>query len=73
MNDLHQYCDSVARKARAAGRRLATAATAQKNDWLRRSAAAIRQKTDELIAANAVDLARAPEYGLTSAAIDRLS
>ncbi len=72
MHDLDQYCRQTAANARAAGRRLATASTARKNDWLRRSAASIRRHLDDLLAANAQDLEQAPRYGLTSAATDRL-
>lgn len=43
-----------------------------KNDWLRASAKALRDHTEELLAANAEDLSAAPAYGLTSAQADRL-
>ena len=72
MSDLQTYCETLARNARVASRELASASSKQKNDWLRRSAAAIRSQTDELIAENTKDIERAPEYGLTTAATDRL-
>ena len=71
-SDLQTYCETLARAARDASRALAKSTSRQKDDWLRRSAAAIRTRTDELIAANALDLAAAPGYGLNAAATDRL-
>lgn len=70
--DLQQYCLATARKAQAASAELAIVSTAKKNDWLRRSAAELRRRFDEIRAANELDLAAAPGYGLTDAAIDRL-
>ena len=62
------------RLAREAGldaswRRLATNV---KDEWLRRSAQLLRENDERIIEANARDLAAAPGYGLTDAAIDRL-
>ncbi len=72
MNDLAQYTRDVADQAQAASRELVLATGAQKNDWLRRSAELIQSRTSELIVANGLDLANAPEFGLSSAATDRL-
>jgi glutamate-5-semialdehyde dehydrogenase len=72
MNDLKTYSEALARQARSASRKLAVVRGEQKNRWLRSSAAAIRQRSAELMTANEKDLATAPEYGLTTAAIDRL-
>ncbi|HWL09336.1 MAG TPA: glutamate-5-semialdehyde dehydrogenase [Planctomicrobium sp.] len=72
MNDLQTYTRNVARQARIASRQLATVRGEQKNAWLNRAAAAIREQTDSLVEANAKDIALAPEYGLSGAAIDRL-
>ncbi len=72
MEDLKNYTQQVARQAKAASRKLASIRGEQKNNWLRQSAAAIRARSAELIAANELDLAKAPEYGLTSAETDRL-
>lgn len=72
MSELHQYTQRVARQAKLASRGLAVARGEQKNNWLRDSAAAIRQQAGMLIAANAKDLENAPGYGLTSAETDRL-
>ena len=72
MSELQSYCETLARSAREASRELARSPSQQKNEWLRRSAEAIRSQTEELIAANAKDIEQAPEYGLTTAATDRL-
>lgn len=72
MEDLKNYTQQVARQAKAASRKLASIRGEQKNNWLRQSAATIRARSAELIAANELDLAKAPEYGLTSAETDRL-
>ena len=44
-----------------------------KNAWLLRSAEAIRHESSSLLKANALDVAEAPEFGLSAAAIDRLT
>jgi glutamate-5-semialdehyde dehydrogenase len=72
ITDLRQYCVDVATRARAASEQLARATGQQKIDWLRRSAATIRDRATDIQAANELDLAAAPECGLTSAEIDRL-
>ena len=72
MNDLAQYTAKVAQQARNASRELALLTGQQKADWLRKSADALRSRTAELLEANEKDIAKAPEYGLTSAEIDRL-
>jgi len=70
--DLKTYCERVARQAQAASVELAQATSKQKNGWLRQSAAALRDRTAEILEANARDIAAAPQFGLTDAAIDRL-
>lgn len=72
MNDLAQYAKDTATRARQASRELVLATGDQKSAWLKRSAEQIRQQSARLIDANALDLEKAPEYGLSSAAIDRL-
>ncbi len=57
--------------ARAAAE-LTRVSGAQKQQWLRASATAIREQTDRLAAANQKDLDAAPGFGLTDAQIDRL-
>jgi glutamate-5-semialdehyde dehydrogenase len=51
---------------------LAVAGGEQKDRWLRRAAELVRTRTALVLAANARDIAAAPGYGLSSAAIDRL-
>jgi glutamate-5-semialdehyde dehydrogenase len=70
--DLRRYCVDVAKRAKAASTRLAVLKGQTKNDWLRRSAAQLRDQTDALLTANAKDLKAAPGYGLTDAQTDRL-
>ncbi len=69
---LEQYCRDAARRARAASSALGIASGKVKNAWLRRSAQLIRDHQGEILAANAKDVAAAPGYGLSDAAIDRL-
>lgn len=71
-SDLRAYCLDVAQAAKRASSELALVSGAQKDAWLKRSAQLLRERTDELIGANALDLAAAPGFGLTDAAIDRL-
>ena len=72
MNDLQNYTLGVAQQAREAARDLALVTGQQKNDWLKRSAAGIREQIPQLMAENQKDLDRAPELGLTDAQVDRL-
>jgi glutamate-5-semialdehyde dehydrogenase len=71
-NNLAAYCLDVAQRAASAATELAQLSGAQKQAWLRASARLLRERQKELSAANALDLAAAPGYGLTEAAIDRL-
>jgi len=70
--DLRAYCEDVAKKAKAASAQLAVVTGKQKNDWLRRSAAVLREQTETILAANAKDVTAAPSFGLTDAQTDRL-
>ena len=70
--DLADYCRQAARRAKAAAAELAQASGAQKNAWLRQSAARLRERSADLLEANAADIAAAPGFGLTDAQIDRL-
>lgn len=72
MSDLKQYSIETAERARAASRDLVRANGQQKNDWLKLSAKLLRTRSTELIAANQLDINKAPEFGLSAAAIDRL-
>ena len=70
--DLEKYCTDVATRARQASVALAITVGDAKNAWLRRSAERIRQSAQRLEAANAQDIAAAPDYGLSPAQIDKL-
>jgi glutamate-5-semialdehyde dehydrogenase len=71
-SDLAAYCRQAAVRAKAASVQLATVPGEHKNAWLRDAAARLRKRTRELLDANAADVAAAPGFGLTEAAIDRL-
>jgi glutamate-5-semialdehyde dehydrogenase len=70
--DLAGMCLGMGQIARRASLELQDLSTAVKNRWLLACATALRGSTSVILAANALDVARAPEYGLTDAAIDRL-
>ena len=70
--DLQHYCRSVAERAKLASAELARLRPQQKNEWLHRCAAALRQAIPGILAANAIDCNSADENGLSAAAIDRL-
>lgn len=70
---LGTLCLNLARKARTASTLLAQVPTAAKNRWLLAAATAIEARQAELLAANAKDVAAAPDFGLNAAAIDRLT
>jgi glutamate-5-semialdehyde dehydrogenase len=70
--DLPAYCEDLARRARAASRLLASATGARKNRWLTASAAALEQRADDILRANAQDVAAAEGHGLSAAQVDRL-
>jgi len=70
--DLAKYCADVASRARRASARMSTVSGEVKANWLRRSAALLRENTERLQTANDKDVDAAPGYGLTDAEIDRL-
>jgi glutamate-5-semialdehyde dehydrogenase len=70
--DLCEQCRKIATGAKAASQVLATISTSDKNLWLLDSARALETRSDEILQANARDIAAAPEFGLNAAAIDRL-
>jgi len=69
---LVQYCRQTSERAKLASAELATTDTAIKNRWLGESADALIAANDLIMTANAEDIAAAPGYGLTDAAVDRL-
>ena len=72
MHDLPAYVDTIARNARQASTELTTVNGEQKLRWLDRCAKSLVARADEIIAANARDLAAGEDKGLTSAMLDRL-
>lgn len=72
ISELHEYCLDVARRAKKAAEELACASGAQKEKWLHRCAGLLGERSVALADANRLDIAKAPEYGLSEAAIDRL-
>ena len=71
--DIAAYVADVGRRARAAGRAMARAATADKDRALLATAAAIRRERAALAAANARDLDAARAAGEDPAFVDRLA
>ena len=69
---LPAYCLDVAQRARRAASSLSVVSGDVKNAWLRRSAAALRDRVDQILVANQSDIEAAPSFGLTSAQTDRL-
>jgi glutamate-5-semialdehyde dehydrogenase len=70
--DLGVHCRGIAARARQAAIDLAAVSGDRKSACLKAAAARIRADVDAILAANAIDVAAAPGYGLTTAAIDRL-
>jgi glutamate-5-semialdehyde dehydrogenase len=73
MTEIADSVVALCRAARQAARTLATTDTAAKNAALRAAAARLRARTDELVAANAGDVAAARQDGLSAALVDRLT
>jgi glutamate-5-semialdehyde dehydrogenase len=71
--DLAAVMGDIGARAKAAGRRLALASTADKNRALAAMAAAIRGASAAILAANAEDIAEARAGGATAAFLDRLA
>ncbi len=67
-----QQAETMARKARAAGRRLGQVTSAQKNQALSTIARLLVERSEMIISENARDLAAGEEAGLSAAMIDRL-
>ncbi len=71
-DDLVSEMNELGRAARAAAAELALAGPEQKNRALTAAAEALRSRSEEILAANAKDMAAAEEKGLSSAMLDRL-
>ena len=73
MDPIKQEVLDIATRARQAGGVLACSTGQQRDDALRSCAKAIRQAREQIQAANAEDLARSDELGLSEAMVDRLA
>ncbi len=71
--DLKHYCLDVASQAKEASALLTTVRGEQKDGWLRESANQLRAQAARIQQANEQDIHAAPDFGLTSAQIDRLT
>jgi len=71
--DLDVYCTGLADRAVAASRKLNTISGQQREDALHAIADGLTQSADKIIEANAKDIARADEFNLTPAMVDRLT
>ncbi|NLB63720.1 MAG: glutamate-5-semialdehyde dehydrogenase [Fibrobacter sp.] len=67
------YVEEITAQSASAARNLRTVNAELRNQVLLTAAQDLVVRTDEIIAANAKDLALAPEYGLNDAMIDRLT
>ena len=72
-DDLKATMDEVGRAARTAAEALGRASSEAKTEALAQAAAALRARRDEILAANAEDMAAAEGKGLTPALLDRLA
>ncbi len=72
MSDLHEYCLDLAQRAKRAAADLAVVTGSQKQTWLRRAARLLSERSVALAEANRLDIAAAPGFGLSDAAVDRL-
>jgi len=71
--EIDEYMTGIGRRARAASRAMARAATAAKNDALEAIARAIEREQAALKEANARDVANARDKGMDAAFVDRLT
>jgi glutamate-5-semialdehyde dehydrogenase len=71
--DIQAYMRQTGQQARAASQALARATTALKNQALLATALALKEKQDDLLAANEKDVSAGRERGLDDALLDRLS
>ena len=71
-DDLKAYCLDVAQRARQASADLTQVTGEQKQQWLRRGAQLLQERSLALTEANHADIKAAPDYGLTDAQVDRL-
>jgi glutamate-5-semialdehyde dehydrogenase len=72
MMDIRQTVLECAQRAKQASRVLSQAGVDLRNRALREMAEALRRRSDEIMAANALDMVAGEEKGLTKAMLDRL-
>ena len=72
MTNKSESVEAITKAARDASRKLATISTDIKNRALERMAREIERRSDEIIAANAIDMKAGAKNGLSSAMLDRL-
>ena len=69
---LTEYCEQMGRAARLAARKLALASGAKRDRFLHLAAQGLSASSNAIFKANEADLARAADFGLTAAQVDRL-
>jgi len=72
VKDIETYVLGLGQSARAAAKALSVATTEQKNNALTSIASAIESASEELLAANRLDMTLAQEKGINAALLDRL-
>ncbi|MDO5553927.1 MAG: glutamate-5-semialdehyde dehydrogenase [Planctomycetia bacterium] len=72
MTELTNYCLKIAQQAKKASAEMAAVTGEMKNAWLAECARMLLERKQELMAANAKDLAAAEQSGLAPAMVDRL-
>ena len=70
---LSAYCRETAVRAKRGAAELAQLSGERKNAWLKEAAQVLRERPKVLLTANKNDVAAAPAYGITDAAVDRLT
>jgi len=71
--DMSVFCRAMAERAKSASFELLDLSSTIKNQWLEIAAGQLLIQSDIILSANALDVAQAPQFGLTPAAIDRLT
>ena len=71
-DEIRRVITDMGQRARQASRALAVASTEEKNTWLTAMADALEAHQDQILSANAEDMAEAKQNGLSSAMLDRL-
>ena len=72
-NSIQQMMQDIGRRARQASRAMARASSEQKNQALLHIAKLVRERSEEILRVNALDVARAKNNGQDAAFIDRLT